>query len=204
MENGILIEILNSLHKLFGLPAVQGTIDPQHLDCIQKCSEVTHFYKTECLAKCGVNPIHINQILYPINVTSSNKIIPNSTNHDINNHSLSSNNNNSNNIPRVTELIDKIKDNDNSNPENNLTEFHNELIRRIFDSGGGGGGGIVDDGSLEPNFNTFETVEINVKYFYLFAIMALTPVLVLFYILRHKQLATRKFSILIFILFSIA
>lgn len=184
MENGILIEILNSLHKLLGLPVIQGTIDPQHLDCIQKCSEVTHFYKTECLAKCGINPLHINTILEANSVldayTSSatqqiieneQKNIPNSTNHE--------NLDNTNKIiPRVTELfhnLTKTHEND-VKISQNLTELHREIIRRLFDAGGGG---VGEEGAPGIQQTGLETVD--VKYLYLFAFMALTPVLVLFY-----------------------
>lgn len=179
MENGILIEILNSLHKLLGLPVIQGTIDPQHLDCIQKCNEVTHFYKTECLAKCGINPAHINTILdtklytasssNPNANIDSNKIPNSTTPHE-------NLNNSSNQLPRVTELFHNLTKENENQPEitKNLTELHKELIRRIFDSGGG-----INNNPNQFGGPTLETVD--VKYFYLFAFMALTPVLVLFY-----------------------
>ena len=202
MENGILIEILNSLHKLLGLPVIQGTIDPQHLDCIQNCDEVTHFYKTECLAKCGINPLHkntiveANSVLDAYTTSSSQKIIektiseqiPNSTNHE------SLDNSNNKLIPSVTELFHNLTKTHEKDVKvsQNLTELHRELIRRLFDAGGGGEGGGGEDGGLGfggkggPGIQTgLETLD--VKYLYLFAFVALTPVLVLFYTLKKYE-----------------
>ena len=170
MENGILIELLNSLHKLFGLPSIQGTIDPDHLDCIKKCSKVTHFYKTECLAKCGISPQHLAKIYNSVpnstNININFHKIPNSTTllnpHEIPNSTTLDQFANNNSIPRVIELFHNL-----TNPD---LELQQKLIRRLFD------GGTKEDKSPSLEY-------MDVKYLYLFLFMAITPILVLFYTL---------------------